>query len=83
MINPHGMSQIVTGLLFMLGVIMPLIGTGMIPRGSQRMGGAVFALMGMGVIFGIGGYGSTPISLGIGVGLMLGSAKLITGISFL
>jgi hypothetical protein len=83
MIRPEGIAQIVGALLFLLGVVIPMLGSAMIPNGSQRWGAAIFSLLGIGLFLGIGGYGANPLTIGMGVGFMLASAKLATGLRFL
>ncbi len=83
MIRAEGLAQIAGALLFLLGTCLPMLGSAMIPNGSQRWGAAVFSLLGIGVFIGIGGTGATPLTTGIGTGFILASAKLATGLRFL
>lgn len=83
MIRPEAVAEIVSAILFGVGACLPMLGSAMVPNGSQRWGAAAFSLLGIGVLLGIGYIGSTPFALGVGVGFMIASAKLATGLRFL
>ncbi len=69
------------GALMLVSAVLPLILSGMIPNGKQRWAAAIFALLG---IFIFGGYiqatETTPYALGLGIGFLIATVKLTTGI---
>jgi succinate dehydrogenase/fumarate reductase cytochrome b subunit len=78
------MGDIFSFLQGLLGVVLALIGSAMIPNGSQRWGAAIFAAIGVFVFFNfLNNPAPAPFSVGLGIGLALASAKLATGIRFL
>jgi hypothetical protein len=78
------MSDIFALLQGLLGAFIPLLGSAMIPNGSQRWGAAIFAAIGLFVFV---NYIQNPdppaFSIGLGIGFILATAKLATGIRFL
>jgi MFS-type transporter involved in bile tolerance (Atg22 family) len=68
---------------FILGTIMPLIGSAMVPNGYQRWGAAIFSLIGIAILIGLLRCGSSPFHAGLATGFVLASMKLATGLRFL
>lgn len=64
-------------------VLLPLILSALVPHGFQRWGGAIFCLLGIAFLCGLSQFSSTHFSIGMGIGFILASLKLITGIRFL
>jgi len=76
------MSEFGAILSFLLGITLPLLGSALVPNGWQRIGGALFALIAIGVVMGMMG-GSNALRWGLSVGFVLAATKLTAGIRFL
>ena len=78
------MNDIVAILIGLLGIVIPMTGSAMIPNGAQRWGAAIFALVGLFIFI---NYMHNPapsaFAVGLGIGFILATAKLATGIRFL
>lgn len=70
-------------LLFIFGLVIPLILSGMVPNGYQRIGGAVCALLGIALAVGMVGVDGNAIRWGLVTGFSLASIKLAAGLRFL
>ena len=81
--SEHAVHEFSSIGLFLVGTCLPLILTAMVPNGLQRMGSAVLALLGIGVLIGLLRAGSTPLHAGLATGFILASIKLLTGLRFL
>lgn len=79
----HQQSEFWAIFLFVVSVFMPLIASAMVPNGWQRIGGAIFALLGIGVMSGILVEGANAMRWGLSLGLVLASIKLSAGLRFL
>lgn len=77
------MTDIVAIAVFLVGCILPLLGSAMVPDRSQRLGAAAFSAIGIAITLGIAWNGSTPFHAGLAVGFVLASIKLLTGLRFL
>ncbi|QAY80159.1 hypothetical protein [Sphingosinicella sp. BN140058] len=76
------MTQIFSLALTVLGSILPLLGSAMIPNGSQRWGAAMFAAVGLFLFVGFVSAPASSFMFGLCVGFLLATAKLATGIRF-
>lgn len=81
--NAHAQAELWSIFVFVIGAILPLLGTAMIPNGGQRIAGAIFALIGIAVLAGMVGHPSNAMRWGLSVGFILGATKLVAGIRFL
>ncbi len=68
----------------LVGIAIPLLGSAMIPNGIQRWAAALFAVIGLFVFF---SYISAPspsaFAVGLGIGFILATVKLTTGLRWL
>ena len=81
--SPHQKAEFWAIFYFLVGLPLPLLASAMVPDGWQRIGGAVFALIGIGVFSGMLMDGANPLRWGLSLGLILASLKLTTGLRFL
>jgi MFS-type transporter involved in bile tolerance (Atg22 family) len=81
--NAHGQEDLWAIFIFVVGAVLPLLGSAMIPNGRQRMAGAIFALIGIAVLVGMVGNPSNAMRWGLSVGFILAATKLVAGIRFL
>lgn len=79
------MDDIAAVLTALVGCIVPLIGSAMIPNGSQRWGAAIFAAIGLFVFINFMSSHESPsaFAVGLGIGFMLSTIKLATGLRFI
>ena len=81
--SQHAVHEFSSIGFFLLGIVLPLLLTAMVPNGLQRTGSAVLALLGIGILIGLLRAGSTPFHAGLATGFVLASIKLLTGLRFL
>ena len=78
------MSDLVNIAMAMLGGFLPLLFSGLIPNGYQRWAAAMFA--GIGIFVFVSQMRAPEVSsfsVGMGIGFVLATAKLTTGLRFL
>ena len=71
------------GMLFLLGLSMPLLVAALVPPRRRLVGAAVVAVVGTGVFLRIDSSSPGPLGFGILAGVAVASLKLLTGIRFL
>lgn len=67
---------------FLLGAVIPLFLTLLVPPTSQRIGACIYALVGIALFVGLLTDPST-FAIGLGVGFMLAASKLAFGLRFI
>lgn len=78
------MSDILTALIVLLGITLALLGSALIPNGLQRWGSAAFAVIGIAVFASyMTSENPSSFALGLGIGLILATFKLATGLRWL
>jgi hypothetical protein len=78
------MSDLVAIGYAVIGAFLPLLGSGLIPNGIQRWAAALFAVIGLFVFFNhMTNDDPSSFSVGLGIGFLLATIKLATGLRFL
>ncbi len=67
---------------FIIGFIIPMILSAMVPSKNSRVGAMIFCLIGIGFLIGMMQTGSSSFSAGLASGFTLASLKLLTNIRF-
>ena len=68
--------------LFVLGAMLPLFASAMVPRGRHSTGAILFSLIGLCVLVGMSISGHTAFGVGIACGIGLAATKLAAGIRY-
>lgn len=79
----NAFSQLLSIAVAIVGCLLPLILSGLIPNGFQRWAGAISCLIGSAFLLGIAHFGSSYFNVGMGIGFVLAAIKLVAGIRFL
>ena len=78
------MSDLIAIAFALIGAALPLLCSGLVPNGEQRWAAAMFAAVGIVVFINqMGSSSPSPFSTGMGIGFVLATAKLATGLRFL
>jgi hypothetical protein len=78
------MNDIVNAIFGIIGAFLPLLCSGLIPNGYQRWAAAMFAAAGLFVFAGhMTNANPSAFAVGMGIGFVLATAKLATGLRFL
>ena len=78
------MQDIIAIVKTLVGIAIPLLGSAMIPDGLQRWGAAVFGAIGIFVFIGfVTGSEPSSFAIGLGIGMILATLKLATGLRWL
>lgn len=78
------MSDLIAIAMALVGAMLPLFCSGLIPNGYQRWAAAMFAAVGIVVFVShMTNPAPSPFSIGMSIGFVLATAKLATGLRFL